>query len=213
MLAMPFISQIILLVFGALLIAAAREDIRSRLIPNRYCLAIALLYPVFALSAVPPIDWLGGLIAGSAALLVGYVMFAFRLTGGGDAKLFAAVMLWAGPKLFGLFVLTMALFGGVMGIVFLIRRRWNRPASAQTVSTAPLMSRIGAAVTVFFGNMLLARASGVGAMASGASAGHGSDAGDTAIESRNNHAAESLPYGVAIAVGGLAVAATLLMKG
>jgi Flp pilus assembly protein protease CpaA len=31
--------------------------------------------------------------------------------------------------------------------------------------------------------------------------------------SQSNHAAESLPYGVAIAVGGLTVAATLLMKG
>jgi len=208
MLATSIVSQFVLLAFCGLLLLVARDDIRGRIIPNRYCLAIVLLYPAFVLSAPMPIDWVGGLIAGAAALLIGYVMFAFRLTGGGDAKLFAAVMLWAGPHLLGVFVFTTALFGGVMGVFFLLRRRRNRPATVQSTSTATLASRFGTAITIFFGNMLLARASGVGATAAQAA-----DAGNTTTMSQGNHAAESLPYGVAIAVGGLTVAATLLMKG
>lgn len=213
MLAIPFVNQFILFALGGLLIAAAREDIRRRIIPNRYCLAIALLYPAYVLSAASPVNWVGGLVAGTVALLFTYAMFAFRLTGGGDAKLFASVMLWAGPQLFGLFVLMTALVGGAMAIFFLIRRRRNGSVAARVPSSVALPARIGAAITVFFGNMLLARASGVGAIPSGMSGGQAGDAGNASSISQTKDTAESLPYGVAISVGGLVVAATLLMKG
>jgi Flp pilus assembly protein protease CpaA len=107
----------------------------------------------------------------------------------------------------------MALFGGVMGIYFLVRRRRRRPAIAATGPIAPLPARIRASVAVFFGNMLLARASGVGAAASGAPHAPAIEAGELSNTSPTKSATDHLPYGVAIAVGGLAVAATLLMKG
>ncbi len=107
-------SHIPLLGFAGLMLAAAIIDFRSLRIPNWISLAAVLLYPVYVLSAQTPIDWTGALATGFAALALGFVLFNFRIVGGGDAKLFAAAALWAGPELVIPLAFSTAIAGGVL---------------------------------------------------------------------------------------------------
>lgn len=111
-------SQTPLFGFAGLMLAAAISDIRALRIPNRIPLAAVLLYPVHVLWAQTPIDWAGALAIASVALALGFILFKFRIVGGGDAKLFAAAALWAGPELVIPFALSTAIAGGVLAAFF-----------------------------------------------------------------------------------------------
>src|SRR3546814_2382715 len=54
------INEISVLAFAALLTAAAVEDVRRLIIPNRIPLGIIILYPAYVLSTGAPVDWVGG---------------------------------------------------------------------------------------------------------------------------------------------------------
>jgi len=165
MLAQPLIDQVVLLSFVGLLVFAAVEDMRRLTIPNRICLAIALLYPAHVLASPMPVDFAVAAAFAAGALVVGFILFSRGFAGGGDVKLFAAVTLWAAPALFQRFLLITALTGASIAIGMLVHRRLTR-ASA------------------------------------GAGAGHA----DPPVKR-----APVLPYGVAIAVGGVQVAVILFM--
>ena len=81
---------------GAALVMAARSDLRSFTIENRYPAIIVAAYPA-ALFGLPPSVWSLGLATGALALLIGALLFARQWVGGGDVKLVSAVALWAGP--------------------------------------------------------------------------------------------------------------------
>ena len=83
--------------FTGLVFSAAVGDILRYTVPNRLCLATVLLYPAYVLAAPYPVDWVSAAALAGAVLALGFVLFSFRIWGGGDAKLFAAVVLWAGP--------------------------------------------------------------------------------------------------------------------
>jgi prepilin peptidase CpaA len=83
---------------SAVLSILALSDLRRRRLPNAIVASFAALYFVHA--------WLGGetrtgleahLASGALALALAALLFRFGWLGGGDAKLFAAVFLWAGP--------------------------------------------------------------------------------------------------------------------
>ena len=154
-----------LLAFAGLIFSAAIGDILRFRIPNRISIAIALLYPAYALSASQPVDWLAAVVVALACLIVGIVLFSMKACGAGDAKLFAAAALWAGPELILPFGLYTSLAGGVMVLFMYLQHR-------------------------------LARAPSVGM------------ALHTVAES--GFSKQPMPYGAAIAVGGLYVAFTLL---
>jgi prepilin peptidase CpaA len=112
---------------GVLLWAAVSDAIRRR-IPNRSVLAVVALYAVWA--------WIGGGVGAGAALLiaaislaVGFALFAFKIWGGGDGKLFAAVALFAGAGHFSTLILVTAVAGGLMAILSLA----SRPARALAI--------------------------------------------------------------------------------
>src|SRR5215510_13842598 len=117
------VNQTVLVALGGLLVATAIQDIRHLTIPNRYCLAIALRYPLYALTSTHGVDWFDGALVGAAALGVGFVLFVMRLSGGGDVKFFAAISLWAGSHLIIDFVMVTAIVGGVIAAAMLIHRR------------------------------------------------------------------------------------------
>ena len=165
MAALPFYGQIATLGFLALLCAAAWSDVRSLTIPNRYTLAIALLFPIHMLPIGQPVDWLIALAVGSGMLALGFLLFALRILGGGDAKLMAAVSLWAGLEHLPEFVLLTSLSGGGMALLLWLRARLDRSPSIAAVMTS-------------------------------------------AVDS--NFTKQPMPYGVAIGVGGVYVAFTLL---
>jgi prepilin peptidase CpaA len=198
-------NQTVLVALGGLLVATAIQDIRHLTIPNRYCLAIALLYPVFVLTSVHGVDWYDGARVGAAALAIGFLLFVMRLAGAGDVKFFAAISLWAGSARIIEFVMITALVGGVIAAAMLIHRRLTAPAKPRPTVAWP--ARVFASINVFLGSLLAERPQAVaasvtpGPTASAATGGPGSES-----------AVGTLPYGAAIATGGLAVAA-MLMRG
>lgn len=124
-----------LVTFAVLVFRTAVSDILSFTVPNRLTLAIALLYPVYVISAGHPVGWYWSLAVAAGALLPGFVLFALGLWGGGDAKLFAAVALWAGPDLILPLAICTTLAGGVIaGFVWLQHRLSRAPSLAMTLS-------------------------------------------------------------------------------
>jgi prepilin peptidase CpaA len=164
-----------LLAFAGILIAAAVSDARRLVLPNRYSVAIVLLYPAYALAAAGQVDWLGALALAGGCFVVGFLLFSMRVFGGGDAKLLTACSLWAGPALFPEFLFGTALVGGLLAVAFIVHRRW------------------------------------AGSLAGAA---HGAAGGVVQADgpaSTKRRWAQPLPYGVAIAVGGLQVAVMLFL--
>lgn len=202
------VSQIVLVALAGVLIATAIGDVRSLLIPNRYCVAVVLLYPIYVTTAPYAVDWIDGAIVGAVALVIGFLLYSMRLAGGGDVKFFAAVSIWAGSPMLIELVFITALVGGVLAIGMLIHRRLKAPRAAS--SGIGLGTRLWTSLNTFLGSLLLAR--------SGAAAGPSS--GSTPMldteSTRNSERVPpvgTLPYGAAISVGGIVVAAMLLMRG
>lgn len=124
------LSLVAVLGFAGLLVAAAISDVRSLIIPNRYCLAIALLYPAHILSTGTDVNWIGAIVIGGVLLVLGFLLHAGKIIGGGDAKLFAAVALWAGTGLIVDFLILTGIAGGTMALALWFRHRLSRAASA-----------------------------------------------------------------------------------
>ncbi len=110
-------AHISLLGFAGLMLAAAVSDLRKLLIPNWISLALALLFPIYVLTAPSPVDWIGATAVAFTALVLGFALFNFRILGGGDAKLFAAAALWAGPELVIPFAFATAISGGALAVL------------------------------------------------------------------------------------------------
>jgi prepilin peptidase CpaA len=114
-----FTQQVILWCCGGLLLWAAVSDLRSYLIPNRICLAIAALYPVYWLAGYLgglPVDWSGGVLAAALIFAAGFALFSVGVIGGGDVKLFSAVALWTGLNWLFMLVLIVGLAGGILSL-------------------------------------------------------------------------------------------------
>ena len=112
-------SQLILLGLVGLLAWAAVSDLLTLTIPNRVSIGIVAIYPAWVFAMWPTIDPLLGLACGLGALVICFVLFSLNVMGGGDAKLLAAVCLWAGPYHLGPVLLTIAFAGGVLAVVVL----------------------------------------------------------------------------------------------
>jgi len=116
--------------FAFCLLWAAASDARGFVIPNRAVIAIAALFPVHLLTrvlaagAVMPTlsDGLLALALAGVVLIAGFGLFAVQLVGGGDAKLAAAVALWAGADNIVAFLILAALAGGVLAAGVLVWR-------------------------------------------------------------------------------------------
>lgn len=118
------LSLLLLSVFPAALLIAAANDLYEFKVPNWISIALFVAYlaagPALGASASVMV---GGLIAGAAALAAGFALFAFRIFGGGDAKLLAAIAPWIGvsgaaPALFNI-----AFAGGAVAIALMAFRK------------------------------------------------------------------------------------------
>ena len=105
----------------AVLAWAAVTDVRSRRIPN-WCVAALLgLYVPWAMTG----DWpgvLSGLEAAAIGLAVTFALYAFRIFGAGDSKLFAACGLFAGMGFLPYLAVATSLVGGVVALVSIASR-------------------------------------------------------------------------------------------
>ncbi|GER07470.1 type 4 prepilin peptidase 1 [Iodidimonas muriae] len=155
---MLVIFNIILVV---LLIWAAVHDLRTRLIPNRIPALIVLLFlPAALLGYVP--QWSTHLLVFGIVFAITATAFALGWMGGGDAKLIPAITLWAGPQHLVLFLLAMALAGGLVAATMLVLRKKSQntplgptggqdPAAAQDGSAAAYTPSVPYAVAIAIG--------------------------------------------------------------
>lgn len=112
-------NLITLILCAGLLLLAAGSDAISHKIPNKVVVAILAIYPLHVLVSPVTVDWLGGLEVFGIALAIGFALFATIKFGAGDAKLMAAVMLWAGPGLALPTVFVFSILGGIQGLIML----------------------------------------------------------------------------------------------
>jgi prepilin peptidase CpaA len=123
------ISWMLIACLAAALAVAAAYDWRSRIIPNRLNLAIALLAIPFwwasGLSLWPDV----ALQIATAAGLFGLFALAFRFgaMGGGDVKLVAALALWLPPLASLKLLVIMSIAGGFLTLAMVIRHRIAKP--------------------------------------------------------------------------------------
>lgn len=123
-----FITHILAAALGGLLLAAAFTDLRARVIEHWTVGAIALLAPV--------LWWANGYSLWpdvALQLLLALVVFAIFTgfwmlgqMGGGDVKLLGALALWLPVKPLFAMLTVMAIAGGVITILLLVRRRMTK---------------------------------------------------------------------------------------
>ena len=113
----------LLLIYPAILIAAAAGDIARYEIPNSLSIVLLAAFPVAALVTGWPaatLAWHG--LGGLLMLAIGFVLFVRNLLGGGDVKLMAAAAVWTGFGQLPAFIVASALAGGLVAIIFVVAR-------------------------------------------------------------------------------------------
>ncbi len=122
-------AQLVFIVFPALLALAAGWDIASFTIPNYLQLALIGAFAVFVIGTGMAPGAIGGhLLAGFVGLAIGFTLFALGYIGGGDAKLFACVVLWIGFGSLLDYALVAAVMGGGLTVLILAMRRVPLPS-------------------------------------------------------------------------------------
>jgi prepilin peptidase CpaA len=108
-----------------LIMFAMVTDIATYRIPNWVNGALLALYPIACVLLQADMSvWLHGLYGFGVLFVVGMLIFALRIMGGGDVKMIAVLALWVGfgqPLL--LFVIYFALLGGVMTLLLMFLRK------------------------------------------------------------------------------------------
>jgi len=114
---------------SVLLALAAGWDLASFTIPNPLQWALVAAFVVFILvCGLSPAAVGGHLLAGFLGLTLGFTLFAFGYVGGGDAKLFAVIVLWLGFHDLAAYALVASLMGGALTLLLLCLRRVPLPA-------------------------------------------------------------------------------------
>ncbi len=131
--------EILSIILSVLLLFVAVGDCRDRRIPNSLVGIIALvglLRAVVSGDAATPEHWLALLVLFAAAI----ALFAVGAFGGGDAKLIPSLALALPLAQWPVFLLTMAMSGGLLALAMLVRRRWSvlgRKAQPPTAVSLP----------------------------------------------------------------------------
>lgn len=162
-----YASQVSIGCFAALVLVGAVSDIISYKIPNVVVLTIILLFPVYVLVTPTEVDWLLSLAVFAGAMVVGMLLFRFGVFGAGDAKLVAAILLWADPGMAPFAVFVASLVGGVAAVIMITPARFFIASALSSLGQKSL--------------------------------------GDKVL-------AHNMPYGIALAAGGLFVTWDLLSK-
>ncbi|HEX4302661.1 MAG TPA: prepilin peptidase [Rhizomicrobium sp.] len=119
---------LVLIVLPVLLALAAGWDIASFTIPNFLQLALIASFAVFILATGMAPAVIGGhLLAGFLGLVVGFTLFALGYIGGGDAKLFACVVLWLGFTNLVDYAVVASIMGGALTLAILGLRQLPLP--------------------------------------------------------------------------------------
>lgn len=119
------LSVVLLVLFFSGLLFAAVHDLATMTIPNWVSIAFAVVFPAAALATGMSLPQIGlHYLAGIIGLVICIGLFSFGVFGGGDAKLLPAVLIWMGPSAWMQYVYGIALFGGLLALLFIITRRF-----------------------------------------------------------------------------------------
>lgn len=94
-----------LVLLSPVLAATGYCDLRRMRIPNILSIVAIGLFLISAPFFLTMDEVLMRVMAAGAAVLIGFAMFAFRMVGGGDVKIFAALMLFVPVPTISLFML------------------------------------------------------------------------------------------------------------
>lgn len=118
----------VLLVFPLAMAYAAAMDLFTMTIPNRVSLAlVAGFLGAAILGGMEWIDIAKHFGVGLAVLAVAIAMFSQGWVGGGDAKLLACGALWFGMNQVLDYVFAVAVFGGLLSLLFMSYRSFIPP--------------------------------------------------------------------------------------
>jgi prepilin peptidase CpaA len=122
------LTEALLGLLAILLVIAAVVDVRTFTIPNRLNLAVALLAPLYWLSIGMPFWPNVGVQIASAVIvfLLLAIAFFFKMMGGGDVKLAAALALWFAPAGTLRFLILMSLFGGALTLIIVAIHKYRK---------------------------------------------------------------------------------------
>jgi prepilin peptidase CpaA len=119
---------LILILFPALIIAAAVTDIFTMTISNWISIILVAAFAATAvLTGMSGNNILLHFAAGGLVLAVGFTMFCFGLVGGGDAKFLAAIALWFGFQQILPLIFYTAIIGGPLCIAMVYARQFPLP--------------------------------------------------------------------------------------
>ncbi len=119
---------LILTIFPACMAFAAAMDLTTMTVPNRIPLVLIIGFACLAPFVGLSLTEIGFQTAAALiALIIGFGMFAMGWIGGGDAKLFAATVLWLSPEALLTYVFVSALLGGVLTLLLLAYRSYPLP--------------------------------------------------------------------------------------
>lgn len=111
-----------------LLVYAAWTDRDRRLIPNRVSAVIVALFVIWvvaahAFEASIYVTATNNLATAGVVFVVGYLLWAIKMLGGGDVKLMTAVSLWAGTQWIAPFIFLTTLVGAGLALLQLALHR------------------------------------------------------------------------------------------
>jgi len=116
------------LLYPAVLVAAAISDILWLRIPNWLSIFLVAWFVVFALVTGMAFDAIAlRMGVGAAVLFCGFGLYSFGLLGGGDVKLIAASAIWVGAGELMMFLLVVAICGGILAAAVFFARRIYLP--------------------------------------------------------------------------------------
>jgi len=119
-----YASQVSIACFVSLVLVAAASDIVMYRIPNVVVLMILVLYPIYVIVTPGAQEWLWSLGIFVVAIAVGMPLAHFKIFGGGDMKLLAGILLWAGPALAAPTLVIAAVAGGLISLLMLTKVRF-----------------------------------------------------------------------------------------
>jgi len=174
------IAKVVLTLFVALLCWAAIEDFKRYRIPNFVSLGLLALYPAYVFLSATPVDWVLSIALGFVVLAVGFIFFATGVMGAGDVKLMSTTSIWAGLTGYMLFLQVTIVASVIVALVVAYRAALVMERERRASLAGGEMAQVSLGFTGFM--------SALGSI---------------------RHAPLSkltIPYGAAIAAGGVAVA-------
>ncbi len=123
------LSLAVLTIFPGCMLIAAFTDLATMTIPNKLSIALVAGFSLLVILTGMPLQEAAIHFAiGFGVLVLGFILFALNLLGGGDAKFVAATSLWMGLSGLLPFFVTFAMIGGLFGIMILSFRQLPLPS-------------------------------------------------------------------------------------